>query len=549
MLAGGLGMTKRKATVARAPSMTKRKATVARAPSDLAAHEKELLFIDAIKAKLLRQSVNQRTSLTKFWGLVPNEEPRRDRRELHRPSVLKKVRRKLKHYTEPFAAAVDQLRARVRNRAAMKRPVACPRLVPPTEAQRSERRARQAEAIAAHRAQPPPVDVRHGDCVAVVYDDAAIYLGLVASVENDRATVEFNNGDADRDVGFDELRLVVAGHGGAPARARASVPEGDAGAPRRAAGSADVREYLEGVMRLADEEAAVEDIETLPASRIGGALAALEGGAFAAVNFDAAVAPGSRGRVKPCRSLPDPRLDPAQYDGFVWDLGCGSGPISEMAVTYAADAGIKVGAIRVDIDPRRAATLTMDVRDFDVREHYRLCPPFLVCMTCTCTPLSNLAHAYRSADASVASRARYQMTVGVLDHYVRMIELLKKLNPKIQIVLEFPKGRFDHEPVFARLQAAAAGSLRAVPYAHCMRYEAAWSKPGWLLTNIRRDLLPSDLLPCDGTCRSMKLVLEWTGRRAHCDHVFFDTAVAAATYLPPFAADVAIAALVTAFGA
>jgi len=93
----------------------------------------------------------------------------------------------------------------------------------------------------------------------------------------------------------------------------------------------------------------------------------------------------------PVPRMPDPRSNPADYDAFVWDLACGTAPVASAVCAYAAEAGINVGAYTRDIDPRRRATTTADVRSFDYKELYRICPPFLVMLTATCTALSNAA--------------------------------------------------------------------------------------------------------------------------------------------------------------
>ena len=57
---------------------------------------------------------------------------------------------------------------------------------------------------------------------------------------------------------------------------------------------------------------------------------------------------------------------------------------------YALAAGIVIGLFRCDIDPRRRATVTMDVRKLNYRELYRQIRPFFVFLTATCTAaLSN----------------------------------------------------------------------------------------------------------------------------------------------------------------
>ena len=69
-------------------------------------------------------------------------------------------------------------------------------------------------------------------------------------------------------------------------------------------------------------------------------------GPSAASNFDAAVA-GRRG-VCACRLTSNPLLSPYEYDGFVWDLACGSGSVSESLVDYAGSAGLKVGRVKLN---------------------------------------------------------------------------------------------------------------------------------------------------------------------------------------------------------
>jgi hypothetical protein len=54
---------------------------------------------------------------------------------------------------------------------------------------------------------------------------------------------------------------------------------------------------------------------------------------------------------------------------------------------FATVAGLIVGIFFLDIDPRRRATVTLDVRKLNYRELYRQCPPFFVFGTCTCTSL------------------------------------------------------------------------------------------------------------------------------------------------------------------
>ena len=124
-------------------------------------------------------------------------------------------------------------------------------------------------------------------------------------------------------------------------------------------------------------------------------------GPSAASNFDAAVA-GRRG-VCACRLTSNPLLSPYEYDGFVWDLACGSGSVSESLVDYAGSAGLKVGRVTNDIDPRRKALLVGDVRAVNYVELARRAMPFFVMLTATCTSLSNAAHVYRAPGAAVCA--------------------------------------------------------------------------------------------------------------------------------------------------
>ena len=429
---------------ARAVDMTKKRNAPAPVfvPEDLEPHEKECLLQTAVDENMLSSS--RKVDWDKFWKLAncPDKVA----------TVRQRAQRKVKRYLPAFQNAVDELRARSAALVDRDAPV----LQPPSEEDRAQRRQRAEDDLARHAAMEPPVEVEHSDMVAVIYD-RTIYHGLVKREVEGVAEISFFNGDAD-EVPLEELRLVAAGHGPLPGGPAAAMlaDEDERGT---AAGSDDVKKYLKNVMEMNDEDAEVDDLMNLPASKIPAALKALEG-PVAALDFDAAVA--GVADVEPCEQFEDPRLAPASCDAHCWDLGCGKGPISAAVFFYALAAGIVIGLFRCDIDPRRRATVTMDVRRLNYRELYRQIPPFFVFLTATCTALSNAAHVYRSPKATPAQRARRDMVISVLEWYVGLIEFLFEMNPSVLICLEFPNGRFNEEPAFAKLQAAGGGRLRAV---------------------------------------------------------------------------------------
>lgn len=183
-------------------------------PDDLQVHEKEMLFQEALKAKVLGQSGSSK--LECFWkackslGLPTTE------------AVVKKARRKVLQYLPSFAAAVDRMRAVARALPLPK----IGRLRVPSDAARAERRAAAMAQLAAWERQAPPEYLDKGDQVSCRYDDA-IYMGLTKSCDGDQVTIVFDNGD-EEDLNIQEVRLVVRGHGPQLARALPSAGSEDA---------------------------------------------------------------------------------------------------------------------------------------------------------------------------------------------------------------------------------------------------------------------------------------------------------------------------------